>query len=169
MTWQLYDTEILGNQSQVLLDDNFVGDVPGDELPNLAWIGIWCRKDTEGHYCHPDELDQMEQIENDLMEFIGPLAKVVVRKESARAMSVEDLQVRIAKSIPAGEKRQAYMAVVSKRAAGDNSSTFSYQKTVSLDQEPIGSSVAKAKAAASAAQSAAPLGRPAPRKAPPTT
>ncbi len=74
MTWQLYDTEILGNQSQVLLDDNFVGEIPGDELPNLAWIGIWCRKDTEGHYCHPDELDQMEQIENELMELAAQFA-----------------------------------------------------------------------------------------------
>ena len=46
MTWQHYDTEILGNQSQVLLDDNFVGDIPGDELPNLAWIGVWCQKDA---------------------------------------------------------------------------------------------------------------------------
>jgi len=98
------------------------------------------------------EPEVLRQIENDLMEFIGPLAKVVVRKESARALSVEDLQVRIAKSIPAGEKRQAYMEIVSRRAAGDNSSTFAYQKTVALDQEPIGSAVAKAKAAASAAQ-----------------
>lgn len=79
------------------------------------------------------EPEVLRQIENDLMEFIGPLAKVVVRKESARAMSLEDLQVRIAKSIPAGEKRQAYMAIVSQRAAGDSASTFAYKKTVALD------------------------------------
>jgi len=98
------------------------------------------------------EPEVLRQIENDLMEFIGPLAKVVVRKESARAMSLEDLQVRIAKSIPAGEKRQAYMAIVSQRAAGDGASTISYQKTVAMDQEPVGAAVVQAKAAASAAQ-----------------
>ncbi len=68
MTWQLYDTEILGNQSQVLLDDNFVGDLPADELPNLAWIGVWCQQGPEGHFWNPDEADMLEQIEHDLLE-----------------------------------------------------------------------------------------------------
>lgn len=48
MTWQLFDTTIVGNQSQVLLDDQFVADMPGEELPNLAWFGVWCQQDTEG-------------------------------------------------------------------------------------------------------------------------
>lgn len=37
MTWQFFDTEIPGNQAQVLLDDQFVSDNPGLALPNIAW------------------------------------------------------------------------------------------------------------------------------------
>ncbi len=71
MTWQLYDTEILGNQSQVLLDDSFVGELPGEELPNLAWIGVWCQKKPEGTYWHPDEAEMLDKIENNLLELVS--------------------------------------------------------------------------------------------------
>lgn len=40
MTWQLFDKEIVGNQAQVLLDDQFVSDNPGEALPNIAWFGV---------------------------------------------------------------------------------------------------------------------------------
>lgn len=71
MTWQLYDTEILGKQSQVLLDDSFVGNIPGDELPNLALISLWCQQDTDGHYWNPDETDTLDMIEHDLLELVS--------------------------------------------------------------------------------------------------
>ena len=61
------------------------------------------------------EPEVLRQIENDLMDYIGPLAKVVVRKEAARALSIEDLHVRIAKAMPAGEKRKAYMETIAAR------------------------------------------------------
>ena len=70
MVWQLFDTEILGNQSQVRLDDGFAGDLPGDELPNILWIGVWCQQGTEGHHWHPDEADLLELIESDLLELV---------------------------------------------------------------------------------------------------
>ena len=54
MAWQLFDTTIVGNQSQVLPDDHYLSGLPGEELPNLAWCGVWCQQDTEGHYCTPD-------------------------------------------------------------------------------------------------------------------
>jgi len=73
----------------------------------------------------------LRRIENDLMEYIGPLAKVVVRKEAARAMSIEDLHVRIAKSIPAGANRQSYMEKISGRA--DAGAPLTMHKTVPLD------------------------------------
>ena len=73
----------------------------------------------------------LRQIENDLMEYIGPLAKVVVRKEAARAMSIEDLHVRIAKSIPAGASRQGYMERIAGRVESVAQQTT--EKTVSLD------------------------------------
>lgn len=61
MTWRLYDTEILGKQSQALIDDSFVGD-----LPNIAWIGVWCQQEPEGQYWHPEETDILQQVEDDL-------------------------------------------------------------------------------------------------------
>jgi hypothetical protein len=80
------------------------------------------------------DAEVLRRIENELMLYIGPLAKVVVRKEAARAMSLEDLQVRIAKSLPAGEKRQAYMAKMSAedKARGD----YTNHQTDSLEREP---------------------------------
>lgn len=74
MTWQLYDTEILGNQSQVLLDDSFVGELPGEELPNLAWVGVWCQKKPEGQYWHPEEAEMLDKIENELLELVSHYA-----------------------------------------------------------------------------------------------
>lgn len=68
MTWQLFDSEILGNQSQVLLDDQFVSENPGEALPNIAWFGVWCIKDTDGQFWNPEEADMLEQIETELIE-----------------------------------------------------------------------------------------------------
>lgn len=80
------------------------------------------------------DAEVLRRIENELMLYIGPLAKVVVRKEAARAMSLEDLQVRIAKSIPAGEKRQSYMANIS--VGEEESEDYSSHQTIDLDPDP---------------------------------
>ena len=40
MTWQLFDTTLAGNQFQVLLDDQYISDNPGKELPNPGWFGL---------------------------------------------------------------------------------------------------------------------------------
>jgi hypothetical protein len=71
MTWQLFDIEILGNQAQVLLDDQYVADNPGAELPNIAWFGVWCQQDTGGHYWNPEETDKLNQIEQQLLDLAG--------------------------------------------------------------------------------------------------
>ena len=68
MTWQLFDATIIGNQAQVLLDDQFVSDNPGEALPNIAWFGVWCMKDTDGQFWNPEEADMLEQIETELLE-----------------------------------------------------------------------------------------------------
>ena len=71
MTWQLFDIEIVGNQAQVLLDDQFVSDNPGEALPNIAWFGVWCQKDTIGQFWHPEETDTLNQIEHELLDLAG--------------------------------------------------------------------------------------------------
>ena len=68
MTWQLFDSTIVGNQSQVLLDDQFVSDNPGEDLPNIAWFGVWCMQDTNGQFWNPEEADMLEQIESELLD-----------------------------------------------------------------------------------------------------
>lgn len=90
----------------------------------------------------------LRRIENDLLEYVGPLAKVVVRKEAARAMSIEDLQVRIAKSIPAGKKRQAYLGKLSSDAHA--SIDHSQQRTTGIEPGP--GPMPETHAAASSAQ-----------------
>lgn len=74
MTWQPFDTTIIGNQSQVLLDDQFIGDTPGEDLPNLAWFGIWCLQDAEGHYWNPAETDKLDDMENGLLGLAAQFA-----------------------------------------------------------------------------------------------
>ena len=71
MAWQLFDTTIVGNQSQVLLDDQYVSDNPGEELPNLAWFGVWCQQDTDGHYWNPAESDTLDKIEHNLLGLVS--------------------------------------------------------------------------------------------------
>jgi hypothetical protein len=53
--------------------------------------------------------DILRRVENDLMEYVGPLAKVLVRKEANKTLSIEDLYVRLARAIPPGPDRSAFM------------------------------------------------------------
>jgi len=71
MTWQLFDKEILGNQAQVLVDDQYIIENPGEDLPNIAWFGVYCQKDTDGQYWNPEETDMLNQIEHELIDLAG--------------------------------------------------------------------------------------------------
>lgn len=51
----------------------------------------------------------LRKAENDLAEHVGPLAKVLVRKEAARTLSVEDLYVRLACAVPMGAARSKFL------------------------------------------------------------
>lgn len=89
MTWQLFDIEIIGNQSQVLLDDQYISDNPGESLPNIAWFAIWCLQDTAGHYWNPEETDILDKIERDLMGFVTQFGNgwaVYVRRVASAGM-----------------------------------------------------------------------------------
>jgi|GEM_PF-822147 class 3 adenylate cyclase len=52
----------------------------------------------------------LRRVENDLVQHIGPLASLLVRKEANHAPSLEDLFVRLARAVPAGKARSAFMA-----------------------------------------------------------
>lgn len=67
MTWQLFDTQLDGKPTQVLLDDRFVGAAPADALPNLASFAVWCQRDPGDMYWHPDESMALDALESDLI------------------------------------------------------------------------------------------------------
>lgn len=68
MTWQLFDTDFKGIPSQVLLDDSYSQEIPGEELPNLARFSIWFQQTPpEEAYVNADEADAVEKLEKDLL------------------------------------------------------------------------------------------------------
>jgi class 3 adenylate cyclase len=52
----------------------------------------------------------LRRVENNLVQHIGPLASLLVRKEANHAPSLEDLFVRLARAVPAGKPRSTFMA-----------------------------------------------------------
>lgn len=64
MAWQLVE---MGNEAepcQLMLDDRFQSDIPGEELPTLSRLRFWCTKTPNGYYWHPDESADIEKIED---------------------------------------------------------------------------------------------------------
>ena len=60
------------------------------------------------------DTELLRRTEYYLHDFVGPLASLLVRKEASRALSMEDLFVRLARAVPAGQSRSAFMASTSK-------------------------------------------------------
>jgi class 3 adenylate cyclase len=60
------------------------------------------------------DTELLRRAEYYLHDFVGPLASLLVRKEASRALSMEDLFVRLARAVPAGQSRSAFMANTSK-------------------------------------------------------
>lgn len=55
------------------------------------------------------EPEILRRVEYELLAHVGPLASLLVRKEAARAPSLEDLFVRLARAVPVGEARSAFL------------------------------------------------------------
>ena len=67
MTWQTALLNIDGKPTHSMLDDRFEPDPPVDQLPHLAWFGIFCATDPGDHLWNPDEGAQLDAIEDDLL------------------------------------------------------------------------------------------------------
>jgi hypothetical protein len=68
MTWQLFELKQADGQPlQMMLDDRFRPELPGEELPTLTRIRAWCRKPAEGYYWHPEESADIEKVEDDVL------------------------------------------------------------------------------------------------------
>lgn len=60
------------------------------------------------------DTELLRRAEYFLHDYVGSLASLLVRKEASRALSMEDLFVRLARAVPAGHSRSAFMASTSK-------------------------------------------------------
>jgi hypothetical protein len=89
MTWHQYEIEIDGRRAGVLLDHRFALGSQSAALPKLAWFGIYCRLDPGGAYWHPDETDDLDRIEDDLLrlcDLVGGGNAVYLRRLDTRGI-----------------------------------------------------------------------------------
>lgn len=67
MTWLLFELQQDGKPFQLMLEDRFKAVTPGDELPTLSRLRVWCAKDPGDFYWHPDESTEIDKIEDDIL------------------------------------------------------------------------------------------------------
>jgi hypothetical protein len=60
-----------GKPGHSMVDDRFAANPPVDQLPHLAWFGIYCATNPAGHLWNPDEGPQLDAVESDLVSLCG--------------------------------------------------------------------------------------------------
>src|SRR5450759_5058816 len=71
MTWRHYNTELAGQQAGVLLDDRFASGPLSASFPELGWFGVYCRLDPGPAFWHPDETEELNAVESNLLRLCG--------------------------------------------------------------------------------------------------
>ena len=71
MAWSHRQTEIDGRPSLVLIDDSYRDAAPINELPKIAWFGVYFRLDPGPSFWDPDEDEALHAIEKDLLQLCG--------------------------------------------------------------------------------------------------
>jgi hypothetical protein len=67
MPWTHYQFEIEGKPACALLDTQFARQAPTEQLPNVAWFGVYCRLPAGGAHWDPNEQPVLDAIEDDLI------------------------------------------------------------------------------------------------------
>jgi hypothetical protein len=67
MAWRTALLNFDGKPGHTMVDDRFAADPPVDQLPHLAWFGVYCAKPPGGGFWDPDEEAELDAIENDLI------------------------------------------------------------------------------------------------------
>jgi len=67
MTWRHFNTELAGHRAGVLLDDRFASGPPSASLPELGWFGVYCRLEPGSAFWHPDETEELDAVESNLL------------------------------------------------------------------------------------------------------
>ena len=68
MAWQTALLNFDGRPGHTMVDDRFATDPPADQLPHLAWFGVFCAKAPGGGLWDPEEGAQLDTIEDDLIQ-----------------------------------------------------------------------------------------------------
>ena len=71
MPWTHRITEIEGRPAQILIDESFKSSAPVRELPRLAWFGVYCQRPPGPAFWDPDESEQLDALEDDLLSLCG--------------------------------------------------------------------------------------------------
>ena len=67
MAWTHYQFEVEGKPAGALLDTQFSNRAPADQLPNVAWFGVYCRLPAGGAFWDPKEQPMLDAVESDLI------------------------------------------------------------------------------------------------------
>jgi hypothetical protein len=68
MAWTNYLARIDGRPAYILVDGRFREDrTSRAKLPRLAWFGVYAQRDPGTAFWHPDETDNLDAIESDLI------------------------------------------------------------------------------------------------------
>jgi hypothetical protein len=68
MAWRTASLDFDGKPGHTMVDDRFATKPPVDQLPHLAWFGVYCATDPGDHFWHPDEGPRLDAIEDDLLK-----------------------------------------------------------------------------------------------------
>ena len=89
MPWTNRNVEIEGRLAQVFIDDRFKTSAPLEELPRLAWFGIYCQRAPGAGFWDPEETDSLDAVEDDLIRLCEQFGKgwaVYVLRIATRGM-----------------------------------------------------------------------------------
>ena len=70
MAWRTKLLNFGGKLGHTMVDDRFAANPPVDQLPHLAWFGVYCAKAPGGGLWDLSEGSQLDAIEGDLL-FVG--------------------------------------------------------------------------------------------------
>ncbi len=71
MSWTYHQFEIDGKPVGSLLDAQFARQAPTEQLPNVAWFGVYCCLPAGAAFWDPEEEPTLDAIEDDLIRLCG--------------------------------------------------------------------------------------------------
>lgn len=71
MPWTHLQSEINGKPASSLLETRFAERTPNEQLPSLAWFGVYCCEPPSGGFSNPAEGPALDAIEKDLIRLCG--------------------------------------------------------------------------------------------------